>query len=76
MLFYWNSWSLTLPLWVSPEEEIQSGVQPWERTLGFTQLFPPLLHLSGLDHPSRSHANGTSSLSLTIESTSFPLSLF
>ena len=24
---WWNSWSLTLPLWISPKEEIQSGVR-------------------------------------------------
>ena len=48
----WNSWSLTVPLWVSSTEELQSGVQLGTAQSRFTQLFPPLKHISGLVHPS------------------------
>ena len=50
--FYWNSWSLTPPTLGFPQGGNPNWCTTWERTLGFTQLFPPLKHLSGLVHPS------------------------
>ena len=40
IFFYWNSWSLTPPTLGFPRGGNPKWCATWDRTLGFTQLFP------------------------------------
>ena len=72
MAFYRNSWSLTPPLWVFPNEKTQSSVQLGTAQSRFTQLFPPRILPARPRPPESSTAQACRQIDLESQFTTYP----